>query len=282
VTFRAGGILFSVGPPEALTAAERVALERLDPPGDASGSEPFRLCLEPESPWTSDDPELYPRFEPPVQRWSGGRLLASHHSFTAEIHPAEAWARVHRREERAYPLEAVVRTAMLARLPLVGGLPLHAAGVVAPEGGLAFFGPSGAGKTTLADTSPHPVLSDELVAVAPGEPPSLVRSGFWGEAGEGGRSAGAPLVALVSLQQAAAFDLEPLAPIEAMRVLAAAVPVPLAVPLWSQALAVARSLVTRVPVFRMAWVREAPPWDRLADALRSVPGSGGKGMRPSG
>jgi hypothetical protein len=265
--FRAGGILFCVEPEEALTSAERAALERLDPPGDEPGSEPFRLRLEPEPPWTSDDAGLYPRFEPPVQRWSGDRLLASHHGFTAEIHPAEAWARVHRREDRAYPLEAVVRTAMLARLPLVGGLPLHAAGVVAPEGGLAFFGPSGAGKTTLADSSPHPVLSDELVAVAPGEPPSLVRSGFWGEAGEGGRSAGAPLVALVSLEQGPAFSLEPLAPMEAMRVLSAAVPVPLAAPLWSRALAVASSLVTRVPVFRMAWARDAPPWQHLALAL---------------
>ena len=265
--FRAGGILFAVEPAQELTDPERQALDRLDQAEDAPPDEPFRILLEHEPPWTSDDPDLFPRWEPPVQRWSDGRLRASHTSFTAEIHPTEAWARLHRREDRAYPLEAVVRTAMMARLPLVGGLPLHAAGVVAPEGGVAFFGPSGAGKTTLSDTSPHPVLSDELVAVGPGAPPSLVRSGFWGEARGGGRPARAPLAALVSLDQGPAFGLTRLGPTDAVRLLTAAVPVPLAVPLWSAALAVAIDLATRVPVYRMSWTPSEPPWDRLAEAL---------------
>ena len=177
---------------------------------------------------------------------------------------------MHRREERAYPLEAVIRTAMMARLPLVGGLPLHAAGVVAHGRGLAFFGPSGAGKTTLAETSPHPVLSDELVALGPGVapgPPSLVRSGFWGEGPERGRPGSAPLAALVALDRGPGFALTRLGPVEAVRGLTAAVPVPLAAPLWSRALAVAAATVTRVPVYRMAWTPAAPPWERLAEAL---------------
>ena len=146
-----------------------------------TGKQPFEIELVDAPPWTSDDPALFPQWEPAVQRWVGERLLASHKSFTAEIEPFASRARLQRREERAYPLETVIRTSMMARLPLVGGLPLHAAGVVLEGRGVAFFGASGAGKTTLSATSPVPVLSDELVAIGPGRPFSLVRSGFWGE-----------------------------------------------------------------------------------------------------
>jgi len=272
VRFRAGGILFAIEASEDLTVAERSALERLDPAGDDGAEEPFRIRLEAEPPWSSDDPGLFPRWEPAVQRWADGCLLVSHRSFTAKIDPIEARAHVHRREERAYPLEAVIRTAMMARLPLVGGLPLHAAGVVAHGRGLAFFGPSGAGKSTLAETSPHPVLSDELIALGPGgDPPSLVRSGFWGEGREQGRPAGAPLAALVALDRGPRFALTRLEPLEAMRGVTAAVPVPLAAPLWSPALAVAAATVARIPVYRMAWHPAEPPWDRLARALGDGP-----------
>ena len=265
--FRAGGILFAVEPDEALTGAERLAVDRLDGPGSEPRERPFRIELVPDPPWHSDDPGLFPRWEPAVQRWSHGRLLASHRSFTAEIDPEGAWARLHRREERAYPLEAVIRTAMMARLPIVGGLPLHAAGVVVDGRGVAFFGPSGVGKTTLAGTSPHPVLSDELVAIGPGEPPSLVRSGFWGEsAGLAGLSH-APLAALVALDRGPSFTLTRLEAMEAVRALVGSLPVPLATPLWSRALSVAAHAAARIPVYRMTWALSEPPWERLAAIL---------------
>ena len=265
--FRAGGILFSIEPEKALTHAEREALRRLDPAGPGPPQEAFRIELVAEPPWTSDDARLYPRWEPAVQRWVNGRLLCSHLSFTAEIDPAAPWARVQRREERAYPLEAVVRTAMMARLPLVGGLPLHAAGVMLGGRAVGFFGPSGAGKTTLADTCPGTVLSDELVAIAPGAPPTLVRSGFWGEGRGPGRTGGAPLAALVSLHRGPAFELTRLGAMDALRSFVASVPVPLGPPLWSRALAVAGDTVSRVPVYRMRWTPAEPPWAHLAKAL---------------
>lgn len=265
--FRAGGILFSVEPEKALTEAEREALHRLDPAGPGSPQEAFRIELVPEPPWTSEDPSLYPTWEPAVQRWVDGRLLCSHRSFTAEIDPAARWARVQRREGRAYPLEAVVRTAMMARLPLVGGLPLHAAGVVLGGRALAFYGPSGAGKTTLAGTCPETVLSDELVAITPGDPPTLVRSGFWGEGRGQERAGGAPLAALVALDRGPDFELSRLGPMDAARGLLAALPVPLARPLWSRALAVAGDMVSRVPFYRMRWTPSDPPWDRLVGTL---------------
>ncbi len=265
--FRAGGVRFSAGPDSALLACERDSIDRLDPdpPDDAQSTVAIELVDVP--PWTSDDVALYPQRDPAVQRWSEGRLLVSHRSFTAEIDPFSCRVRLHRREARAYPLEAVIRTAMMARLPLIGGLPLHAAGVVAEGRGVAFFGPSGAGKTTVASTSPFPVLSDELVAIVPGRPFGLVRSGFWGEGKGTGCATVAALALLVDLAKGPALTLTRLAPPEAAGRLLASTPVPLAPPLWSRALAVAAAVVREVPVQRMEWTPAEPPWERLAEVM---------------
>lgn len=268
--FRAGGVRFCVGPEAALLPAEREAISRLDPDDDDDAQAPTRVELVEAPPWTSDDPSLFPQWEPAVQRWSEGRLLCSHRSFTAEVEPFSGRVRLHRREERAYPLEAVIRTSMMARLPLLGGLPLHAAGVAIEGRGVAFFGPSGAGKTTVASTSPFPVLSDELVAVAPGRPFGLVRSGFWGEGPARGRTGPVPLALLVDLAKGPGLRLTRLRPPEAAGRLLASVPVPLAPPLWSRAVAVAAELVREVPVDRMEWAPAEPPWERLAGALAAA------------
>jgi hypothetical protein len=268
--FRAGGILFDVEPEEALTAEEHGALDRLDVAPAGTADPPFRIELVAEEPWTSREESLFPRWEPAVQRWVEGRLLCSHESFTAEIDPEGARARLHRRQRRAYPLETVIRTAMMARLPLVGGLPLHAAGIVLRGRGVAFFGPSGAGKTTLAATSPYPVLSDELVAVTPAAPFALARSGFWGEGRGEPPSAPPPLAALVALGKGPETELAGLATRDAVRALVGSLPVPLAAPLWSRALGVLATLVERVPVYRMAWSPATPPWERLAGELEGL------------
>lgn len=265
--FGAGGVRFSVGPEDALFPAEREALKRLDPDPD-DGQDPFQVELLDAAPWTSDDPSLFPQWEPAVQRWSGERLLASHRSFTAEIEPFPARARLFRREQRAYPLETVVRTAMMARLPLLGGLPLHAAGVVLEGHGAAFFGPSGAGKTTLAATSPAPVFSDELVAIAPGRPFVLAGSGFWGAGDAATRPSPAPLAFLVELAKGDGFRLERLRPAPAAGRVLASVPVPHAPALWDCALAVVAELVRELPVYRMEWSPAAPPWKSLAELVR--------------
>ena len=264
--FGAGGLRFAAGPDTALFRSEREALARLDPE-PALDQPSFEIELVDAPPWTSDDPALFPQWEPAVQRWEGERLLASHKSFTAEIEPFASRARLQRREARAYPLETVIRTSMMARLPLVGGLPLHAAGVVLAGRGVAFFGASGAGKTTLSATSPVPVLSDELVAIGPGRPFSLVRSGFWGEGRPRAGASSAPLGLLVDLAKGPAFRVERLSPaIAAGRVLAS-VPVPHAPALWRRALGVVAELVTQVPVVRMEWSPLDPPWPALVRLL---------------
>jgi hypothetical protein len=267
VRFRAGGVRFSVQPDPALFPAEREAIGRLDPDEPDDAQVPVHVELVEAPPWTSGNSALFPTWEPAVQRWEDGRLLSSHRSFTAEIDPFSGSARLHRREERAYPLETVIRTAMMARLPVLGGLPFHAAGVVAYGQGVVLFGPSGAGKTTVAATSPFPVLSDELVAVTPGRPFDLVRSGFWGEGPAGARTEQAPLALLVDLAKGPAFKLTSLRPAAAAGRVLASVPVPHAPPLWSRALAVAAELVGHVPVYRMEWTPAEPPWERLAGLL---------------
>lgn len=269
--FRAGGIRFEIGPDEALNAADREALGSLDPDSEVTPGTPFTIELAREEPWSSDDPALFPQEDPPVLRWSDGRLLSSHRSFTAEILPFEGRARLYRRAMAPYPIQAVVRATMMARLPLVGGLPFHAAGIDVEGRGVVFFGPSGAGKTTLASTSPFPVLSDELVAVNGGGPFVLVRSGFWGLGRASGHAGPAPLAALVDLAKGEHLALTPLRPSVAASRIVASVPVPLAVPLWARALAVVAELVERLPVYRMEWNPAEPPWEQLAAVLPPRP-----------
>ncbi|HXK08469.1 MAG TPA: hypothetical protein VMT70_02370 [Vicinamibacteria bacterium] len=265
--FRAGGVRFRVEPDARLSPAEREAIGRLEPEAADDPQEPVLIELTNRAPWTSDDPALFPQRDPAVLRWVGERLLGSHGSFVAEIDPFAARARLHRRDERAFPLEVVIRASMMARLPLLGGLPLHAAGVVMDGRGVVFFGPSGAGKTTVASTSPVPVLSDELVAVAPGRPFDLVRSGFWGEQGSGRRVEPAPLALLVDLARGPRLRFTALRPAVAAGRLLASVPVPRAPSLWSRVLAVGAELVRRVPVHRMEWALDEPPWEGLAALL---------------
>jgi hypothetical protein len=270
VRFGAGGLAFAAGPDDRLLPSEREALARLDREPTGSPA-PFEIELVDEPPWTSDDPALFPQWEPAVQRWVGDRLLASHRSFTAEIEPFASRARLQRREERAYPLETVIRTAMMARLPIVGGLPLHAAGVVLSGRGVAFFGASGAGKTTLAATSPAPVLSDELVAIGAGRPFALVRSGFWGEGRPAGVASSAPLALLVDLAKGPAFRVERLSPAAAAGRVLASVPVPHSPALWRRVLEVVAEVVSQVPVVRMEWAPAAPPCEPLAALLEDIP-----------
>lgn len=265
--FGAGGLAFSTWPDERLLACERAALAGLG--AAPAGPDPrFEIELCSEAPWTSTDPSLFPQWEPAVQRWASGQLLVSHRSFVAEIEPFAARARLFRREERAYPLETVIRTALLARLPLAGGLPLHAAGVVLGGRGVAFFGPSGAGKTTLASTSPVPVLSDELVTIGPARPLRLLPSGFWGAAGRAADCAsGAPLGLLVDLAKGPAFRVEPLRGSAAAGRLLASVPVPHAPELWQRALEVVAEVAAHVPIVRMEWTPDAPPWQALRELV---------------
>jgi hypothetical protein len=259
-----GGIPFAIGPADLLSADDRARLAVLGRP--AASGDPFTITLAGRP--LEEAPAPPPG--PVALRWQGGRLLLDHHLFQAEVDPSGRRASLFRREAGTYPLEVVLRTSLLSRLPLDGGLPLHAAGIVTPRGAIGFFGPSGAGKSTLAATSRDPVLSDELVAVVRRETYRLARSGFWGELGERARVEEGPVVALVEIAKGASYALDRLAAPEAMRRLAHATAVPFAPPLWEAALGNIRAITRVVPVFRMTWSPGEPPWERLSGDLRSL------------
>jgi hypothetical protein len=269
------GLAFDIGPSDGLTPEERRALARLTARRDTAeaptGERPFRLTLVDRPPWTSDDERLFPRGAPAIVRWDGTLVLVSHAAFTATLDPARAEAHVYRRDRSVLGVMTTLRTALCCRLPLVGGLPLHAAGIVLDGRGLVFFGPSGAGKSTLARLSPHPVLSDELVAVVPGEPFAVRATGFC-RPRDGDTPGGAlPLRALVELHKGPRFQMRRTERREAVRRLIGVATVPAAPPLWATSLAVIGALAHAVPCYRMAWSPAEPPWPALAQYLTEQP-----------
>ncbi len=268
-----GGLPLAIEPEEALIPIERMTLARISGRGfgPIERALPFRLRLVTEAPWASADPT--PRDgEPAAIDWVDDHVRVSHARFLAELDPIGRSGLLFRRSPGGGALEITLRTVLCSRLPFEGGLPLHAAGIVSDERGIAFFGVSGAGKSTLAGSSPYPVLSDELVAVVPTHARpgafALTASGFWGTGEKEGRSGKPrPLVALVELAKGARLRLDRLATREAIARLVRVVVVPPGPPLWSAALAVLGDLVREVPVYRMAWSPEQPPWPGLLKAL---------------
>lgn len=202
--------------------------------------------------------------------WQGDDLLLRHPVFRARI-PREGGLELHRDPRSgAIGLAHLLRVSLSVRLPARGSLPLHAAGIVIGERGVAFTGRSGAGKTTLASTSPYPVLSDEFVVLSKrdGAQWSVRQSGIWGGLGAGAVDEHEyPLAALVTLARGDEYGLERIAPDQAARASTGMLLVPPHHFLWRDSLELLDALVNAVPVFRLEWCLEDPPWDRLASEL---------------
>lgn len=269
------GCPFVVGPDAALAPDERARLEALAraAPGRAFDAPEFRLTLVDEPPWPGASAANYEDHVAASVRAEGGRVRVTHRRHLAELDLEALEGRLQRARPGEGAVEITLRVALSARLPSLGGLPLHAAGLVLDGAGLAFFGPSGAGKSTLSALAPGPVLSDELVAVTL-DPPVLRATGFWG----GGESAErppaeVPLAALVELARGPGFRLERQAPDEAFRRLLGVLLVPPLPRLWQEAMALAARAVREVPVHRMHWSPDDPPWDRLRRAILTAAGA---------
>jgi hypothetical protein len=191
-----------------------------------------------------------------------------HRDFSAVLDPAAATGGLERHPAQGFPLALTLRLAMSSRLPLVGGVPLHAAGIVRDGRADVFFGPSGAGKSTLAGLSAAPLLSDELVAVlpAPGDPARFVcaATGVWGTLGSRAAPRGAfPLRALVQLGRGDRFALQRLEPPAALRALVGVTMIPAADWLWRAGLGALRTLASAIPAYRMEWSPALPPFEAL-------------------
>jgi hypothetical protein len=258
-------------PEDRISLNERAALERALAGGaaawDAVASSGGAVDIE-----LLDEPPFVPAETPPFGEAArlepgpeGIRLV--HHSFRSVIDPPRRRAVLWRSVSEAYPLEITLRSLLCVLLPGVGGLPLHAAGLVHGRRGLVFFGPSGAGKSTLAASAPGGVLSDELVVVLP-RPWRVAASGFWGEHERvGGEAREAPLAALCALEKAERFELIALPPAVAARRILETITVPTIPGLWQEALEVLGRLVAEIPAYVLRWSKESPPWDELATRL---------------
>lgn len=258
-----GGLRFEIHDEGRLHRAEQDALLRLAGGVPTRSHAPFHLWITDSPPWLSDDPALFPDQAPAVVRGMADRVRISHRSFTAEIDPTSRSARLFRQGALSFPLEATLRLSLQAMLPFDGGIALHAAAVIVDGRAVVFFGPSGAGKSTLCERSPHPVLSDEVVAVRGPRPFSAQATGFWGTLSRGECIPGAfPLAALVELAKGP-LRFEPLGPRQALRRLLGVALLPTAPVLWSSGLGVLGDLASERPAYRMAWSPDTPPWDAL-------------------
>ncbi len=263
------GLTLVVGPEGSLGPRERRALRGLGSTRPAEPGAPvLKVSLEPRASRSAAPPAGAP--EPAQVAWSGERLVLSHACFDAVIDAAASAAVVRREPDDPTGRVTTLRMALSARLPLEGGLLLHAAALASNGRGFVFFGPSGIGKSTLAERSPWEVIADELAVVLPHrEPgPRRVTGVALSEESPAGRTASEhSLACLIELAQGPRFHLERLDRATALRRLLGSIVVPPGPPLWSAALEVAGELVRETPCYRMEWSLDASPFELLEATL---------------
>jgi hypothetical protein len=265
------GLRLVVEPEDGLGPRERKALLALGPTSSAVPGQPvLRIVLEPRGSTTAvaDGPA-----EPAEVAWNGEHLLLRHSAFEAVIDATASVAVLRRHGDDPTGFVTTLRTALSARLPLEGGVLVHAAALERHGKGFVFFGPSGIGKSTLAQRSPWRVLSDELAAVLPGRgdgPFRVSGAAFAGPPPVDRTSAHEPpLACLIELAHGPRFHLERLERGTALRRLLGSIVVPPGPPLWSAALEVAGDLVRHTPCYRMEWSLAESPFEPLEAALDS-------------
>lgn len=179
-------------------------------------------------------------------------------------------------ERAASAIERVLVYILMQMLPREhDGLLLHGVGVAWHGEGHLFFGPSGAGKTTLAQRAAGhaQVLCDENVVVRMGQSRfELCSTPFWGHSTPpdliGRINRRVPLRALYALEQTDDFSLQRLSP--GQGVVALSLTEKVAAERTSSAaawLAVAEHLVQRVPVYRLGVALRPGFWEFLAEAI---------------
>jgi hypothetical protein len=229
------------------------------------------------------------RHDPALQPEESG--WAEHDEFRTRFHiyATAGWIDLRERRgevrtvgpERAF--SAVERTLVyicMQALPREhAGLLLHACGVVRHGAGHVFVGPSGAGKTTVAQLAAGygQVLSDENVVLRANAPgPELWSTPFWGFSTPPEIIARvrvtAPLRAVFILAQAPGFTLTPLTPGQAVLALLSSEKVAVERPTSADAwLAAAQRLVAQTPVYRLGFRPTPELWEFLGELPRQGP-----------
>jgi hypothetical protein len=155
---------------------------------------------------------------------------------------------------------------------------LHSVGVEVNGQGHVFFGPSGAGKTTIARLSADigHVLSDESIILRDtGDGIALDSTPFWGLSTPPEMvhrvHRTVPLTALYTLVHAPAFKLERLRPWEAVSTLLNTEKVAVErVESASTWLSIVERILARVPVYRLSFQPTTDLWPFLTSALPPV------------
>ena len=145
-----GGLPLAVGPDDRLTPEEKAALARIEDspllPGGALRVIPdageVTLVLEP--PW-GGSAGIAPRGEPAAVTCDGNQVRIGAEGFRAVLRPSEGTADLFREPGHARTVETTLRVLLSCRLPLLGGLPIHAAAIAMGPVGVVFYGVSGCG-----------------------------------------------------------------------------------------------------------------------------------------
>ncbi len=158
----------------------------------------------------------------------------------------------------AYPLDEVI---YLHRIVRMGGLLIHACGIVKGHTALVFTGPSGAGKTTISRLMQRHagarVLSDDRIVLRPGDDGIQIHGTPWHGDGELSEAGVAELRAVHQIWQARDVIAEPLAGARAAAALLGNAFLPAHDEEGSAAaLDVAVRLIERVPVIRLGFPKD--------------------------
>lgn len=141
--------------------------------------------------------------------------------FCAEINPQtrRGWIR---QSANPYALDSFLRIVHTLTLAKSGGFLLHAASAVRNDKAFLFSGVSGAGKTTISRCAPPDatLLTDEISYVRPAAGGfEACGTPFAGELARVGENLSAPVAELFFLVQGPQNRLEPVAPVDAVRLL---------------------------------------------------------------
>ena len=203
---------------EGLTAALEAAALRRYRPFLTSGKPAVTVGVT-----YVEGPKPEPEGDPQVERVAPGEYSVRWGALSAQVSVRDQAARGELLEN-VYMLDSLLRISMSLLLLERGGLLLHSSGVMRDGRVLISFGPSGAGKTTVARSVPEAdVLCDEVMALLP-QPDGSVRAigtPFHGDLGICAPGAG-PVAAIVRLRQAARDRLTPLSTAAAAREMLAA------------------------------------------------------------